>query len=152
MRISSRSEISRRHNTGSGDSVISHLLDTDVCIHALKKRSRSLLERLTSHDGRMAISDVTLFELYYGAEGYANPQGRIAMVEDFASRVEIIPFDSRAARHAGNVRATLEQQGRMIGAYDLMIAATARSQGLVLATGNVREFTRVEALRVEKWV
>jgi tRNA(fMet)-specific endonuclease VapC len=39
----------------------------------------------------------------------------------------------------------------MIGAYDLMIAAIARSQGLVLVTGNVREFERVEGLRVERW-
>lgn len=132
--------------------MISHLLDTDVCIHALKKRSRVLLERLTAYDGRMAISDVTLFELYLGAEGYDDPQRRIAIVEDFASRVELIAFDSHAARHAGNIRAMLERQGRKIGAYDLMIAATARARGLVLATGNLREFNRVEALRTEKWL
>ncbi len=132
--------------------MISHLLDTDVCIHALKKRSRVLLERLTAYDGRMAISDVTLFELYFGAEGYDDPRRCIAIVEDFASRVEIIAFDSNAARHAGNIRAKLERQGRVIGAYDLMIAATARARGLVLATGNLREFNRVEALRTEKWL
>ena len=132
--------------------MISHLLDTDVCIHALKKRSRALLEKLTAHDGRMAISDVTVFELYFGAEGYEEPQRRIAVIEDFASRVELIAFDSHAARHAGNIRAMLERRGRMIGAYDLMIAATARARGLVLATGNLREFMRVEALRTEKWL
>lgn len=131
--------------------MISHLLDTDVCIHALKKRSRSLLEKLTTHDGRMAVSDMTLFELYYGAEKYDDPQGRIAIVEDFASRIEVLPFDSKAARHAGNIRATFESEGRIIGACDVMIAATARAQGLVLATGNVREFSRVAALRIEKW-
>lgn len=131
--------------------MISHLLDTGVCIQALKKRSRALFEKLTAHDGRMAISDVTLFELYYGAERYADPQARIVILEDFANRVELIPFDSHAARHAGNIRATLERQGRMIGAYDLMIAAIARANGLVLASGNLREFNRVEALRVEKW-
>jgi tRNA(fMet)-specific endonuclease VapC len=99
----------------------------------------------------MAVSDVTLFELYFGAESYENPLSRIAIVEDFASRVEILPFDSKSARHAGNIRVTLEKQGRAIGAYDLLIAATARAHGLVLATGNLREFTRVEALRTEKW-
>jgi len=45
----------------------------------------------------------------------------------------------------------LERQGQTIGAYDLMIAGTARSQGLVLVTGNAREFDRVEGLRVERW-
>jgi tRNA(fMet)-specific endonuclease VapC len=99
----------------------------------------------------MAMSDVTLYELYYGAERYDDPAARIAILENFAARLEVLPFDTRAALHAGNIRATLERQGQVIGAYDLMIAAIARSQGLVLVTGNVREFERVEGLRVERW-
>ena len=131
--------------------MISHLLDTDICIIALKKRNRALLDLLKKHEGRMAISDVTLFELYYGAEGYEEPNRRIAIVEDFTSRVELMPFDSKAARHAGNIRSTLERQGQMIGAYDVMIAAIARAQGLTLATRNLREFKRVDGLLTEKW-
>ena len=132
--------------------MITHLLDTDVCIFALKKRSGALLEKLTAHDGVMAISDVTLFELYYGAENYEEAQARVAKIEDFASRLEILPFDSKAARHAGNIRATLEAAGKIIGAYDIQIAAIARSQGLILATNNLREFGRIEGLRIERWV
>ena len=131
--------------------MISYLLDTDVCIHALKKRSRVLAERFAAHDGRMALSDVTLFELYYGAERYQTPEQRIAIIENFAARLELLPLDSRAARHAGQIRAVLERQGQMIGAYDLLIAGIARSQGLVLVTNNLREFARVEGLRTEKW-
>ena len=132
--------------------MLAYLLDTDICIHALKNRSRALVDAFTANDGRMAISSVTLFELYYGAERYADPASRIAIIESFAARLELLHFDSKAALHAGNIRATLERQGQMIGAYDLMIAAIARSQGLVLVTGNVREFERVEGLRVERWV
>ena len=132
--------------------MITHLLDTDVCIFALKKRSAALLEKFTAHDGVMAISDVTLFELYYGAENYEEAQARVAKIEDFASRLEILPFDSKAARHAGNIRATLEAAGKIIGAYDIQIAAIARSQGLILATNNLREFGRIEGLRIERWV
>ena len=131
--------------------MISHLLDTDICIHALKGRSRALISKLQAHENNLAISDITLFELYYGAERYDDPQKRLAIIEDFASRLEIMPFESKAARHAGNIRATLEAKGQMIGAYDVMIAAVARSQGLVLATNNLREFNRVEGLLVEKW-
>lgn len=75
-------------------------------------------------------------------------QLRIAIIENFAARLDILPFDTRTALHDGNIRATLERQGQMIGAYDLMIAAVARSQGLVLVTGNVRELERAEGLRV----
>jgi tRNA(fMet)-specific endonuclease VapC len=131
--------------------MLSHLLDTDICIHALKGRSRGLLERFAAHDGRMAISDVTLFELCYGAERYEDPHARLSVIENFAARLEVLPFDSRAAQHAGQIRATLERQGQMIGAYDVMIAGIARSQGLVLATNNVREFSRVDGIRAEKW-
>jgi tRNA(fMet)-specific endonuclease VapC len=131
--------------------MLAYLLDTDICIHALKKRNAALLEAFTAHDGRMAVSDVTLYELYYGAERYDDPAQRIAIIESFAARLEVLPFDTRAALHAGNIRATLERQGQMIGAYDVMIAAIARSQGLVLVTGNIREFERVEGLRVERW-
>jgi tRNA(fMet)-specific endonuclease VapC len=131
--------------------MLAYLLDTDICIHALKKRNTLLVDAFTAHDGRMAVSDVTLYELYYGAERYENPAQRIAIIESFAARLEVIPFDTRAALHAGNIRATLERRGRTIGAYDLMIAAIARSQGLVLVTGNVGEFERVEGMRVERW-
>jgi tRNA(fMet)-specific endonuclease VapC len=131
--------------------MLGHLLDTDVCIHALKGRSRTLMERFAAHEGRMAISDVTLFELYYGAERYAEPQKRFVVIEAFAARLEVLAFDSRAAQHAGQIRAVLERKGQMIGAYDVMVAGIARSQGLVVATNNVREFARVEGLRVERW-
>jgi tRNA(fMet)-specific endonuclease VapC len=131
--------------------MLDYLLDTDICIHALKGRSPALAAHFKANDGRMAISDVTLFELCYGAEKYADPGARLAVIENFAARLELLPFDNRAAHHAGNIRAALERQDRMIGAYDVMIAGTARSQGLVLATNNVREFERVEGLRVERW-
>lgn len=131
--------------------MIDYLLDTDICIHALKSRSRSLAAHFKNNDGRMAVSDVTLFELSYGTHKYAEPQQRITIIEAFAARLEILPFDSRAAHQAGEIRYVLERAGRMIGAYDVMIAGIARSQGLVLVTNNLREFERVEGLRVECW-
>jgi len=131
--------------------MLAYLLDTDICIHALKRRSAALTESFAAHDGRIAVSDVTLFELYYGAERYDDPAARIAIIESFAARLDVLPFDTRAALHCGNIRATLERQGQIIGAYELMIAAIARAQGLVLVTGNLREFERVEGLRAEAW-
>jgi tRNA(fMet)-specific endonuclease VapC len=132
--------------------MLDYLLDTDICIHVLKGRSPSLLQRFKANDGRMAVSDVTLFELCYGAEMYEDPSARLAVIESFIARLEVIPFESRAARHAGQLRAMLERRGQGIGSYDVMIAAVARSRGLALATRNTREFKRVEGLRVEAWV
>ena len=131
--------------------MLTHLLDTDICIHSLKRRNHTLTAQFAAHDGHMGISDVTLYELYYGAERYDDPEARFNVIEAFASRLEVLSFDSRAALQAGNIRATLERQGQMIGAQDVLIAGIARSQGLVLVTRNVREFGRVEGLRVESW-
>jgi tRNA(fMet)-specific endonuclease VapC len=131
--------------------MLTFLLDTDICIHVLKHRSRSLAERFAANDGRMGISDVTLFELAYGAESYAEPQQRLAIVESFAARLELLPFDSAAALYAGEIRAKLERKGRMIGAYDLTIAGIARSRGPIVVSGNLRAFGRAEGLRVERW-
>ena len=65
---------------------------------------------------------------------------------------EVLAFDAAAADHAGEIRAALERQGRMIGTYDLLIAGHARSRGLVVVTGNLGEFGRVEGLRSKDWL
>jgi tRNA(fMet)-specific endonuclease VapC len=72
-------------------------------------------------------------------------------VEKFAARLDVLPFDARAADHAADIRANLERRGQTIGAYDLLIAGHARSLGLVVVTGNLAEFQRVEGLRCEDW-
>jgi tRNA(fMet)-specific endonuclease VapC len=131
--------------------LITHLLDTDVCIHALKKRSRPVMQQIVAHEGRMAVSDVTLFELLHGAAGCSDPEHRTAVIEEFASQLAVLPFDTKSAYHAAAIRSKLEKTGNVIGPYDTFIAAIARTQSLILATGNVREFKRVEGLRVEKW-
>ena len=63
---------------------------------------------------------------------------------DFTGRIDVLEFDTDAAAHHGEIRATLERQGQTIGPYDLMIAGHARSRGLVVVTGNLRKFTRVD--------
>jgi tRNA(fMet)-specific endonuclease VapC len=74
------------------------------------------------------------------------------VIEDFCSRLEVLPYGFKAAQHYGAIRAALEKQGRPIGINDLHIAAHARSEGLVLVTNNTSEFERVPALELENWV
>lgn len=64
----------------------------------------------------------------------------------------MFPFDADAAGHAAEIRARLERGGEVIGGYDLLIAGHARSRGLIVLTGNLREFDRVEGLRTEDWL
>ena len=74
------------------------------------------------------------------------------LVERFAGRLVVLPHDGAAAAHTANIRAVLERRALVIGAYDLMIAGHARSRGLVVVTGNLREFEQVDGLRCEDWL
>ncbi len=88
---------------------------------------------------------------FYGAEKSAAPERNLAVIEGFAARLEVLPYDRPAAIHSGQIRAELANQGQPIGPYDQMIAGHARSQGLIVVTNNSREFCRVAGLRLEDW-
>ncbi|CDH20739.1 putative ribonuclease VapC2 (fragment) [Xenorhabdus bovienii str. kraussei Quebec] len=80
-----------------------------------------------------------------------NPTKNLATVNDFVSRLAVLPYDEQAAFHYGDIRAILEKKGKRIGDNDLHIAAHARSKGLIVVTNNTREFERVDGLRIEDW-
>lgn len=132
--------------------MLRYLLDTNIVIYVIKRRPLSVLPRFNENAERLAMSAITLAELMHGAERSREPARALRVVEDFCSRLEVLPYGPRAAQHYGAIRAALERQGQPIGINDLHIAAHARSEGLTLVTNNVREFERVPALQVENWV
>ena len=132
--------------------MLKYLLDTNIVIYVIKQRPLAVLEVFNRHHGRMAISSITLAELVHGAEKSSDAARNIAVVEDFVSRLTVLPYDDKAAWHYGNIRAGLEKLGQPIGINDLHIAAHARSNGLILVTNNLREFERVPGLLLENWV
>ena len=129
-----------------------YLLDTNIVIYTMKNRPTKVRDQFMLHDGRMAISSVTLGELVYGAERSSQPDRNLKDIESLLSRMEVLQFDDVAAYHFGQLRADLYNRGLPIGPYDMMIAGHARSRGLILVTNNVAEFERVPGLRIENWV
>ena len=132
--------------------MLRYLLDTNIVIYVIKRRPLQALDTFNQHAGRMAISAITLAELMHGVEKSSNPPANLAVVEDFCSRLDVLPYGAKAAQHYGSIRAALELRGQPIGVNDLHIAAHARSEGLTLVTNNLREFERVPALQMENWV
>ncbi|TXI63140.1 MAG: tRNA(fMet)-specific endonuclease VapC [Limnohabitans sp.] len=132
--------------------MLRYLLDTNIVIYVLKRRPIEVLSLFNANATRMAISSITLAELLHGAEKSTRVTENLSVIEDFCSRLEVLPYGFKAAQHYGAIRATLEKQGRPIGINDLHIAAHARSEGLVLVTNNTSEFERVPALELENWV
>ncbi len=130
-----------------------YMLDTNICIFAIKHKPDSVLLRLQQHKPEeICISAVTYAELCHGVEkSQAKTRNRLALIL-FLSSIDILPFDERAAEEYGKVRAQLELKGTPIGPLDTMIAAHAKSLDMTVVTNNVREFARVEGLSVEDWV
>ena len=127
------------------------MLDANLCIRVIRDRPKGLQERFNEATPGLCISTVTMAELLYGAEKSARPAEGRRQVIDFTGRIDVLDFDTDAAAHYGEIGATLERQGQVIGPYDLMIAGHARSRGLVMVTGNLGEFARVDGLRCEDW-
>jgi len=131
--------------------MLKYMLDTNMVIYTMKNRPEQVRQHFKQHQGQMCISSVTLGELIYGAECSQQPERNLADMEAMAARLDVLPFDSRAASHFGQVRAELRRAGQPIGPYDMMIAGHARSLGLILVTNNLKEFIRVQGLRLENW-
>jgi tRNA(fMet)-specific endonuclease VapC len=132
--------------------VIRYLLDTNIVIYVIKKRPVEVLQAFNENSGRMAISSITLAELFHGAEKSSRCAENLKVIDDFTSRLEVLPYTPKAAQHYGSIRAALERSGETIGINNLHISAHARSEGLVLVTNNLREFERVPALETENWI
>ena len=132
--------------------MLRYLLDTNIVIYVLKRRPVEVLSTFNANASRMAISSITLAELLHGAEKSSRVSENLAAVEDFCSRLQVLPYGPKAAQHYGAIRAALEKLGQPIGVNDMHIAAHARSEGLVLVTNNMGEFARVPALEIENWV
>jgi len=131
---------------------VKYLIDTNTCIYIINKKPPSAVNRIRSKQPEdIAISTVTIGELEYGVHRSQKiDQNRIALLE-FLVPLTILDFDQGAAAVYGSIRSSLEARGTPIGPMDLLIAAQAMSQGLVLVTNNEREFSRVDGLGIENW-
>ena len=129
-----------------------YLLDTNICIYVIKHKPEKVFQKLqTIHPEDVCISSVTYAELVHGVEkSIAVEKNRLALSMLLAN-MEILDFDVDAADCYGKIRAGLEKNGTPIGPLDMMIAGHAQSLGYTIVTNNVKEFSRVPALKIENW-
>jgi tRNA(fMet)-specific endonuclease VapC len=132
--------------------MLRYMLDTNLCIRVLRDRPAGLRDRFNREADALCISAIVLTELLVGAEKSNRPVETRREVDRFTARLGVLSFDDAAAAHAAEIRATLEWRGQSIAGYDALIAGHARSRALVVVTGNLREFSRVEGLRAEDWL
>jgi tRNA(fMet)-specific endonuclease VapC len=132
---------------------MSYLLDTNICIYALKERPPEVLARLRAvGPAKVALSVITVLELRQGAEGSQQPEAAHSRLDSFLSSMQLVPFEEEDAIHGARLRAHLRRRGRPIGDFDSLIAAQALARDLILVTNNLGEFERIEGLRTENWI
>ena len=130
-----------------------YLLDTNICIYIAKHNPPEVRERFARHAAReLAMSVVTLGELRFGAEKSHSRERALSSIETLTSLITAAPLPEAAGEHYGQIRATLQASGQIIGNNDLWLAAHACAEGWILVTNNEREFVRVPGLQVENWV
>ena len=130
-----------------------YMLDTNICSYILKNHPAAVKQKFEEVGaGNICISTIVLAELYYGAARH--PKGVVIRreIDDFVSRLVVMPWDEIAAAHYGAIRSSLEKAGTPVGAMDMLIAPHARSCNATLVTNNQREFGRIKGLTSLNWV
>jgi len=129
-----------------------YLLDTCVVSDFVKGEQNTLKQLKSISPTDIFISSLTVMEVKYGLA--INPQKAIKiqpLIEPFLTSITVLPFNSQEAEKAAEIRGILKIAGSPIGAYDVLIAATALSHNYIIVTSNVREFPRVPNLQIENW-
>jgi tRNA(fMet)-specific endonuclease VapC len=127
------------------------MLDTDICIYAMKQKPEKVIAALRRNEAKgMCLSSVTVAELWFGVNKSGSRKNQWAL-EQFLPAFELLPFDQSVAKVYGRVREKLESMGKPISPLDTQIAAHALTLNLTLVTNNLSEFKRVEGLKLENW-
>ena len=130
-----------------------YMLDTNICIYIIKQKPKIVIDKFKKmNNANICISSITYSELLYGAEKSSNIAKNLLALTMFLSNIEILSYDESASVDYGIIRAKLEKEGKIIGPLDMLIAAHAKSLNITLVSNNLKEFERVDGLKLENWV
>lgn len=129
-----------------------YLLDTDTCVYWLRGQVsvRHKIDAVEPVD--LAISIISVAELYYGAECSNRPVHNLTIVDDFVNGLNKLNIEKQVAHLFASLKAELRRKGKLIEDFDLLIAATALFYEMTLVTNSVQHFSRFAELRIENWV
>jgi tRNA(fMet)-specific endonuclease VapC len=132
--------------------MIHYMLDRNVCIGVINGNPPNLRNRLLGMPPEtVTISQIVRYELEFGVCNSRQQQRNRANLTHFLKYVQVLDWSDEQSIEAAEIRCALARKGQPIGHYDILIAAHARSLGVVLVTHNTQEFGRVEGLNLEDW-
>lgn len=128
--------------------MISYLVDTDWIIDFLKGK-KEVVQRMNSlADNGLAISIISLAELYEGIYASDNPEKQMEGLNSFLTDMTVLGINDEIAKIFGKQRAILRKNGRLIDNFDLLIATTSLYYNLTLMTNNISHFNRIKGLKM----
>lgn len=127
------------------------LLDTDICIEILRGNKKVINKRLQT-DEEIAVSFMTVGELFHGAYHSSQVENNVSLVEEFLLSVVIINTDFKIMKEFGLIKSELRKQNILLPDADILIAATGISKCNFLVTGNHKHFKRIERLKLDNWI
>lgn len=128
-----------------------YVLDTNTLIYFFRGEGRVAERLLSTPPSKIALPSVVYYELKVGILKSNSPEKRIDQLRAIKNSVLFLEFGEKEADEAARIRTQLESTGSPIGPYDLLIAGITRSNGGILITRNMNEFSRVPHLEVEDW-
>lgn len=130
-----------------------YLLDTNICAYFISGRHPKLTKRFYACEpAEICISSITAAELAYGVENSARAAANRVTLEDFLRLVQVLPWNKNAMWHYARQKTRLWKAGTKIGELDLLLGSQALALEAVFVTNNMREFKRLQGLRLENWV
>ncbi len=129
---------------------MNYLLDTNTVIYFLNGKFKIKDKIKEVGLNNCAVSEITVAELFYGAEKSDFPDKNKKTINDFIEGITIIPmFD--AIQIYGKEKARLSRLGKLISDLDLLIGSTAIANDMIMVTKNTSEFARLEGIKIEDW-
>ena len=127
-----------------------YLLDTNICVFCLRGKFEMNHKIALVGIDNCYLSEITVAELFYGAENSSNPRRALKQTEEFISLFKVIPFTT-SLHVFGREMAYLTSIGRKIENFDMAIGATALQNKMVMVTDNIDHLGRIRGIEIENW-
>jgi len=127
-----------------------YILDTNMVSNLLREHPRVTHKIATIPMSQLHISAITGGEIWFGLAKKTHAKRLHHVMMEFFARINVLPWDKMVLPYYGNLRATLEKNGELLGGMDMLIAAHALATKAILVT-NDAAFSRVPFLPIEDW-
>lgn len=131
---------------------MSYLIDTNICVHFLRGNFR--IDEIFKKVGlkNCYISEITVFELRFGAENSSDKSKSHKAVDVFVKGLQILPIYNIVDKYAEE-KVRLRKIGKPINdEFDLLIGVTAIAYNMILITENSKDFMNLSEIKIENWV